>query len=117
MDRLTASIRTPDIDKMGTTTSRSDVDRPKGDPEGARRAAPSNPSAGKSSNQNIDLESQRILSRLRRRCGRGGAPKIRNRDDVLSSGLLDAARVALAADRRRIDLAHQARRRVTGGLG
>jgi putative DNA primase/helicase len=30
----------------GSTTSRSDVDRPKGDPEGARRAAPSNPSAG-----------------------------------------------------------------------
>ncbi len=46
-DSCSVSIRTPDRQKEGSTTSRSDVERPKGGPEGARRVAPSNPSAGK----------------------------------------------------------------------
>src|ERR1700721_2836989 len=48
MGRSTASIRTADRKQAGSTTAprSGDGDRPQGDPGGARREAPSNPSRG-----------------------------------------------------------------------
>ena len=41
-----AAIRTPDRQQAGSTNRRRRFERPQGGPEGARRAAPSNPLCG-----------------------------------------------------------------------
>src|ERR1700761_6363071 len=45
-DRSTVPHSNPDRQQDGSTNRRSRLDRPQADPEGARRAAPSNPLCG-----------------------------------------------------------------------